>query len=440
MEGSRPLRVPAWARGSVARNMSSLYAIRMAMSLLPLISIPYVVRVLGPFGYGTFAFGQGLIAYFALFTDYGFNLAATRRISACRDDAGVVARIASATLAAKLLLTAGGLVLLLLLTMLPKLADARAVILLLYGNVVGNALFPHWLYEGQERMVVSSVLVVAGMAAATAGIFVVVRDPGDYVALAGLWGGSSVLVGVIGLAAGLRLFHVRLVRPPAAEVWEALRKGALLSASAGSTTLYTSGNAFLLGLVAPREVVGFYTAGEKVVRAIQALVHPVQQALYPRVSLLAMSSRDSALELGRRLLQWTGGLGLALSVLLFAGAPTAVRLVLGPDFAPTVQVIRILAPLPLIVAISSTLTLQVMVPFGRDRALVRILLLSGLTNVVMALLLASAWLETGMAVAVVLTEMLVAGWVATYLRSQDLALIRLSPLRAAWTTLWRPTR
>lgn len=424
MDANQPLPPgPGPASGAIAGNLAALYAIRIAASVLPLISMPYVVRILGPGGYGVFAFSQGLIGYFNMLIDYGFNLAATRRIAATRHDRAERDRVVSATLAAKLLLALLGFALLLLLTaVLPPLRSARMVALLLYGATLGSAIFPVWLYQGEERMVRSSVLVVAGTVAATAAIFVFVRQPGDQVALGGVWGAAGLLTGIVALAVALRTFAVTLHRPSRAELMYVLRDGMLLSVSAGSTTLYTSGNTFLLGLVAPKEVVGLYAGGEKIVRAVQELVNPIQQALYPRLSALAGRSHALAVDAARRIIGWTAGLGLLLSLGIFIGAPLAVSLLLGPDFGRTVAVVRILSPLPFLVALSSTLTFQLMLPMGRDRALLRVITAAGIGNVLLALLFASRWLERGMALAVLSTEIVVLACIALYLRRRGVHL------------------
>lgn len=415
-QSQTPLESPRGSRNALARNLTALYAIRLGTSLLPLVSIPYVVRVLGPAGYGIYAFAGGLIGYFNMLIDYGFNLAATRRIAASRHDAVARDRVVSATLAAKLPLALLGFLVLLALTwLLPPLRESRLVALFLYGQVLGNALFPLWLYQGEERMVGSSILLLTGMLTATGAIFLVVNDPGDYVALAALWGGVSVATGAIALLAALVLFRVRLRAPSFDEVRRTLRDGVLLTITSASTTLYTSGNAFLLGLVAPKEVVGLYGAGEKIVRAVQELVNPIQQALYPRTAAIAGRSHALAVDAARRLIRWTAGLGLLLSLGILITAPLAVRIVLGEDFVRSVAVVRLLSPLPFLVAVSSTLTFQLMLPLGRDRALLRTITAAGIANVGLALLLAPRFLERGMALAVLSTELLVVAVIAIYL-------------------------
>ena len=63
------------------KNILSLFVLQGANYILPLVTIPYLVRVLGPANFGRIAFAQAFIQYFVMLTDYGFNLSATRDIA-----------------------------------------------------------------------------------------------------------------------------------------------------------------------------------------------------------------------------------------------------------------------------------------------------------------------------------------------------------------------
>ena len=409
-------------RSSVAKNAASLYVIQFANYILPLITIPYLVRVLGPAGFGVVAFGQSLIGYFIIFVDYGFAFSATRKISVERNNPVKVSQIAFNVWAAKgFLCIAGFVTLLLLISFVPKLRESAILLLILYGMVIGNVLFPTWLFQGMERMVMISVINLVIRAFVVVGIFLLIRQPEHYLLYAGLLSFSSVAAGIWGAATAWRMFGLHFNIPSFRGMMQALKEGGVLFLSQASISLYTVGNAFILGMLTNPTIVGYYSAAEKIISAIKGLWGPITQAAYPRFSKMAVESKTLALQWARRMLVIMGGLGLILSITLFVGAPLIVRLVLGPEYEPSIMVVRILAPLPLLISISNVLGVQIMYPFRLEKAVLAIVFTAGLLNITIAILLASTWLASGMALAVLISEAFVTIGFLFYLQMNNLS-------------------
>lgn len=402
------LTIKSYISSSVARNALSLYLIQFANYILPLITVPYVVRVLTPSGYGLVAFGQSFVAYFDLFIDYGFSLSATRKISVARHDPMAVSRIVVNVWAAKLILCLTSfLVLLLLVNVVPTLRQNKILLFIIFGTTLGSLLFPYWLFQGMERMVHIAVINLLVRLMVVAGIFTLIKRPEDYLWYAGLGSLGSITAGMVGMVSAFYLFTLPLIWPSWQEIWQALKEGWVLFLSMASVSLYTLGNAFILGMLTNPTVVGYYSAGEKIMKALLGLIGPIAQAAYPRFAKMAVDSKALALQWSRRMLFLMGGIGLALSIVLFIAAPLIVKIILSSQYERSIMVIRILALLPFLVAVSNVLGIQIMLPFRKDRLFTAILFGAGLVNLLLAFVLTPLWQELGMATAVLVSEVFV---------------------------------
>jgi len=405
----------------VGKNAAATYSIHIANYVLPLVIVPYLVRTLGPREYGVVAFGQGLVSCIAPLTEYGFTYSATRQISVQRDDPMAVSRTVSTVLATKALLSLGGLVLLgALIVSVSHFREMAALLIVLYGVVLGNALFPTWLFLGMERMPIVSVVNLAVRSAVVVGVFITVRTTQDGIIYAGITSIGSLGAGLVGAVLAFALLGVQLTTPSWLDIKNALRDGFPLFISTASITMYTAGNAFVLGLLSTPVAVGYFSAGEKVVKAVTALSGPLAQATYPRISRLASLTTEEALGWARLILWGMSLLGLFASVSILAGASWIANLVLGPDFQSSVHIIRILSPLPLLVFASNALGVQTMLPLGRDRAFTAIVVSAGLVNILLAFVFVPVWREIGMAVAVLSSEAFVTGSMLLYLLATGL--------------------
>lgn len=420
----------AWhANRRITSNFFSLSVLQCANYLVPLITLPYLVRVLGASRYGLVEFARAIALYFVILTEYGFNLSATQEISVHRDDRRKVSAIFSAVMVIRLLLLALSFVLLALMVLgVPRLRGEWLVYLFAFGTVVGQTLFPVWLFQGLERMKHMATLNVVARLLVTISIFIFIRRTEDYLYVPLVHSAGIILMGVAGLALAMRMFRVRFVVPSASELRHQFVGGWHLFISRIATTLYTTSNTVILGLLTTDAVVGFYAAGDKIVRAVQGLQLPLSQAIFPHIGRLASESKAAALNFTERVARLVAAATFVLSLGLFFGAPYVVSLVLGPGFEASVPVVQILAFLPFVVGLSNIFGVQVMVNFGMKKALAKILAIAGIFNVVLALVLVLPLQHIGVSIAVLATETLVTATMYFALHRRGLNVLR-RPLR-----------
>ena len=386
-------------------NFFSLSSVEAANYIFPLITLPYLVRVLGPEKYGLINFAAAFIYYFVLLTDYGFNLSATREVSINRENKQKVLKIFNSVMFVKLILMIISLIIMLaVIFFIPKFRQDRLIYVYTFGMVLGNILFPIWLFQGMEKMKLVAILNLIAKLIFVAAIFIFVRRQSDYVYVPLITSLGFMTAGVISLVIAARRFGIIFHIPAREECIYSLKEGWHIFISTVSVSLYTSSNAFILGLFTNNTTVGYYSAAERIIKSGQRLINPISQTLYPHISKLVADSKESAAYFIRKVIVIFGGIGLAASIILFALAAPIVHIILGNQFEQSIVVLRILAFLPFMDALSNIFGIQTMLTFNMKKALSKIYISGGILNIILALILVPLWKHVGTATAALITE------------------------------------
>ncbi|MCL6558778.1 MAG: flippase [Firmicutes bacterium] len=396
-------------RHRLFENIVSLFVLQGANYLLPLITLPYLVRVLGPEKFGLVTFAQAFIAYFVILADYGFNLSATREIAMHRHNLRKVAEIFSAVITIKLcLMITGFFIMAGIVYTVPHFHADWPVYWVSYLAVAGSALFPIWLFQGMERMSYITSFNIVARTVVVVGIFLWVNSAGDYIIAAGLQAAAPVLAGILSWPVVLKLLgEHRPLLPSRIILRGQLKEGWHAFLSTSAISLYTASNTFILGLIAGNTAAGLFSAAEKLIKAVQGLLGPISQAIYPHINALIVQSRTEALAFIYKSLRWIGTLSFLASISIFTLAESIVTLALGPQFQETVPLLRWMAFLPFIIALSNVFGIQTMLAFGLKKEFSRILVSCGLFNLVIIVPLVYVLGAQGTALSVLLTETLV---------------------------------
>ncbi|WBF08439.1 flippase [Methanothermobacter thermautotrophicus] len=388
----------------VLDNIISLTGIQLVQYLLPLVTFPYLTRVLGPSNFGKVAFAVAFIAYFQLLTDYGFNFSATREISIHRDDPERVSRIYSSVMATKtLLLTVTFTAMLTLILLIDRFRSDYLLYIFTYGLVVGNLLFPAWFFQGVERMRYISILRIVSSLIYTALIFIIVRGPGDYLYVPLINSAGFIVVGLYSQRIVLREFGVNFMVPSLADIREQLLEGWHLFISTLAISLYTTSNRFILGLLVSSATLGYYAVAEDITRALQGLVSPISQAIYPYFSRIQRDDRERARYELRKMLVFMGALTFILSVALALLAPVIVGILAGSSYSLSVPLMQILVFLLFAVGINTVMGLG-LISLGHKDIFSRIVIIAGLLHIPILIGFTMLIGVIGAAIAVILTE------------------------------------
>jgi polysaccharide transporter, PST family len=384
-------------------NLASLYGVHAFNYLIPLFTLPYLARVLGPEQWGALAFADAYARFVTLAIEYGFGLSATREIARIRDDAHARGRQLAAVFAAQLLLGAAALLVTVILARyMPIFASHRWLLPGAFFLAMGQGAAPMWYFQGIERVRLMGALWILGRIAGALALLLFVRSPGDGPLALFIQGIAPFLCVIGGVLVAYR--DTPFYWPSVEGGWAALHSGGALFLFRAGGTLYSAFNVLLLGMFAPALIVAWFAGAEKLARAAVAAWGPINLVFYPRINHLMTTDRKGAAQATR----WSAWLmmaaGTGMGLFLFVSAPLLVRLALGPGFEPSARVLRVMAVLPPMIALSNVLGAQWMLALRLDKELNYIILGAGLVNLAGALTLGRWYQPMGMAVSLVIAE------------------------------------
>jgi len=395
-------------RNPLVGNVLALYAIQGLNYLLPLALLPYLLRVLGAQSYGALVLSQALMGYAVVLTDFGFNFTAARDVSIARGDPKAVAQIYWTTVAAKgLLLAVAMLVLIVVVLAVPSFRIQWPIFMASSLMVFGNAIFPQWYLQGLERLKDAALIQSIAKIVLAAATFALVHSPAD-VWLAAALAGAPHLLGVAAAIVLRRpLYPDQFYRPGRADVLRALHGSWHMFASGIATTLYGNTNTVVLGLMAGEKAVAMFSLAQRLISALQSMAMPMTQAVFPRASLLFATDPNKAWILMRRVVTLIlPSVGMA-SVVVALFAPELVALVGGTHYAAAATDLRIMAVVPVIIAAGALPAQIIIVARGLTARLLRIYVWVGLGNLVLLPMLVLQYSDQGAAMSLMAAEVVV---------------------------------
>lgn len=398
-------------------NIAALGLVQLGNYLVPLLTLPYLTRVLGAEGFGRVIFVQGVIAFLILLVDFGFSWSTTRYIAAHRTDRHEVSRVFCATWIVQwCLVIMAALVLCLITWLVPALEVDASLYVWGFGMVVGHALFPLWLLQGLEKMRAVAWIQLGSRMVPLPLLFVLVRRPEDVAMAVGFQSAVAVLAGVLSLFWIVRMQLVKWILPTMADLANVLHEGSLLFFSRVSISLYTSLIPIAVGTWAGHTQLAYFNLADRLRQVVTSVIVPVLQALFPRMSLLYKSDQSAANQLAKKVAIVVFALTFAAGMVLWAVADKLMLVFGGADFVDGVPVLRWLAFVPCVVALSNLLGVQVMLPMGMSKPFSVILTMASFLSLALMYPLIHGAQALGAAQLIFVVEVVVTASMALYLR------------------------
>ena len=270
---------------SLLENFLSLSILQGLNLVLPLVTFPYLVRVLGIENFGLVNFSLSIIGYFNILVSFGFELSATKEISINRDNKQKMSEIFSAVTCIKTgMFIFSFIVLTILIFSIDVMNDNILLYYTTFGIVLGNILFPSWFFQGVEKMKYITVITLITRILFTIFIFVLVQGKDDFIFVPLLNSIGATLGGIIALRIIFKTYLIKLYIPEKNVIIHQLKDSYyyFISRVANNGSRYFATT--IIGAYFGNTMVGYYTLVEKLFYAFSTIGGLISQTIYPYMS------------------------------------------------------------------------------------------------------------------------------------------------------------
>ena len=391
-------------KGTVFKNYIYLLMIQGANFILPLITIPYLVRTLGINKFGIVMVAQSFAILLTIITEFGLDMSATRQVALIKNDKKKVSQYFFDVFFLKMFLVIIAFIILaFFIFYVDKFSREYLVYFFSFGMVFGEALFPAFFFRGIEEMRIITIINVLAKVIFTISVFIIIKTPGDYYYVPILNGIGFILSGCLGFILSLK--YVSFMKPIFNEAISIAKESFSLFLSNLAVSFYTKINTLIVGIFISDSVAGVYSSMEKLVVATKSIYIPLYQALFPNI---VVKDKITIVSIINKMKYYMGALGAIISFLIFLFAVDILNLIYNDDMITSYYVIFQI--LGLIGFLSSLNMLFVSLFFPAVKAFnqrLKILSMGGIFNIILVITLVQYYSIYGVAISATISELFI---------------------------------
>ncbi len=267
----------------VVENAIYLTILQWFNYLIPLFILPYLVRTIGTKMFGLVMFAQTVATIFTLITDFGFSITGTRALSILKKNRTMKGELFFGVMSIKFALIILLLFFLFALTSTSdKFSQNKLIYYYSFGVTIGMTIFPSWFFHGIQNMKVITIVNAVSRTLFAGLVFMFITKPEDFLLVPLFNSASYIITGLFGLFYALKFLKIKA--PSIIFIFNLVKESFKLFLSNLSTSLYSSFNILIIGLLTNDTLTGVYASFEKIILALKNIYTPIYQAVFPWLS------------------------------------------------------------------------------------------------------------------------------------------------------------
>lgn len=382
---------------TLVSNFSYLLFLQIAGYVFPLITIPYLARVIGVESFGKIAFASAVILWFQTISDWGFNYTATRDVAKNRADTTIVSHIFSNVLWARLLLAlCSFLALVTAIMLIPTFRENQAILLISFLLIPGHIMFPDWFFQAMEKMKYITIFNLISKLLFTIAIFVFIKEKDDFILQPLFISLGYIVSGIFAMYIIIFKWKVKVSRPIFKDVLKTIKSSTDVFINNIMPNLYNSFSTVLLGFYGGSISNGKFDAGNKFIVVAKQFLDVLSRIFFP-----FLSRRISKHKIYVRL---NITIAVVFTILLLLFAPLIIKYFFTEEFYDSIVVLRIMSLSIIFLSLSNIYGTNYMIVQGFEKELRNITFLGSVFGFIISFPLIINFGFIGAAITVTLTR------------------------------------
>lgn len=327
------------SRSLVIKNAVAQYGFVAARYVIPLLSLPFLARVLGPDSYGVRAYILSFMLLVQAFADFGFNMSGTKEVVETKSEQGKRNRLVTAITLSKLCFLLALLVVsMVAASVLDITRDHLACVLIAYIGIFFNCLIPDFVFMGFEKMSVVTTRFVVSKGISLALIILLVKNADDLMLSIALDSLAGLVAFLLAWRKAAKNFGYAPSRVSVRDMTVQIKNATPYFLATISVSLFNSLATLLVGIVGTTYEVACWSLSITALNAVLSLYNPIQNAVYPHM----VHSRDFGL---MKVALVAGTVcSLAAAIIFALLAASIISILVGDEYTDGAYMIMILAP------------------------------------------------------------------------------------------------
>lgn len=383
-------------------NFLNLSFLQILTLIIPLLTYPYLIRVLGKSIYGDIIFAQVVVSYGIIFVDFGFNLFATSEVSKNKNSKEKIEEIFTNVMSIKILC----FILILLVFYIINCFYEFDTLLYFFslGVLIYDVFFPLWYFHGIQKMHYITILVIPFRVLALFSILFFIKQESDYLYVPLIYGVSALMSSISSLYVIFKYEKIQYNLKHLVKIKEYFKNAFYIFISNFIISFYLTSNKLIIGVFIDKVNLAYYDLAEKIVGVLKVFQSIISQTIYPKIN------RDLNILFIKKMLVFSLIVNIFLSLIVYFNSHFIIRVLGGFEMLNASNILNILLITVPIVGLSNFFGIQMLIPFGFKKDFSKIVSLSAVIYFFLILILIIFNLITlvNITICLVVVEILVA--------------------------------